>query len=243
MKASVWILFFLVSLRVVPATALTLPQNLNAEDRKNVLAVLGYGSKSKILSSPVPLGGSEGFEVGISTEFIPVADLGGYGTGGGDQSELQYRNLVLGKGLVYNIDTYLHLTPLPQDDGVFGYGAQVRWGFWEARRFPALLSLIVHGSGMNYSNRLSTRTTGADLIMTISMDQVALYFGGGSLRTIGTFSGGPEGLTLEGDTRGEDLTGIHSIFGLSIGYRRFALALEIDRVEQSSYAARLNYRF
>ncbi|MBX3039136.1 MAG: hypothetical protein KF789_00340 [Bdellovibrionaceae bacterium] len=220
-----------------------LPKNLNAKDREGVLGVLGFGSKSKVLSSPVPLGGSDGFEVGFSTEYIPVSDIAGLGSGSSEQGELNYHVLTFGKGIVHNVDTFFHFTPIPQSDGVFGYGAHVRWGFWEARRFPALMSFVIHGSGMNYGNVLSTRTTGLDLLMTVALEQAALYFGGGPVRTIGTFSGGTNGLTLEGNNQDADLSDLHTVFGLSMNFEKLSLTLEVDRVVQASYAARMSYRF
>lgn len=220
-----------------------LPQDLNAKERKSVVQVLGYGTKSKILSSPVPLGGYEGFEIGISSEYIPLSDLKGLGSGQKDQKEVDLKIITVGKGIVHNIDTYLHFTPLVQNAGFFGYGGHVRWGFWESESLPVLSSFILHGSGVNYSNILSMRTTGADLLMTIALDQVALYFGGGVIRSIGTFAGGANGLTLEGNTQDADISDVHSVFGLSVNLNKLYITFEVDRVVQASYAVRLSYRF
>jgi hypothetical protein len=216
---------------------------LSKNDRTAVLGILGFGSQMKMLSSPVPLGGKQGFEFGISSEYIPVEDLGGLGAKSNAKGEYNYMNLSVGKGLPYNVDTYFQFTPLPQSEGVFGYGAQLRWGFYEFRRFPAVMSMVFHGSGTNFSNLLSVRTTGADLVMTVAMDEAALYFGAGTIRTIGTFMGGASGITVDGKTAEEDLLDVHTVFGLSLAFDRVFLALEVDRVVQSSYSARLGYRF
>lgn len=211
-----------------------------------MLQLLGYGAQSKILSSPVPLGGYQGFEVGLSSEYIPIDDLGALGDKDTNaKGEFSFLSLTLGKGLAYNIDTFLHLTPMPQEEGVFAFGGQIRWGFHEFQRFPAIMSFVLHGAGANYANLLDTRTTGGDLIVTVAMDGAAVYFGGGPIRTIGTFVGGPAGqsFTAEGETRDEDLYGTHSVAGLSMNLGMTYLALEIDRVEQSTYGARVGCRF
>lgn len=222
---------------------LSLPRNLSSSDRQQVLSALGFGSKAKILSSPVPLGGDEGVEIGLSNETILLSDLVGLGIGGTSDRETSYQVLTFGKGLVYNIDTFFHVTPLLRKDGIFGYGAHARWGFWEFESFPAVMSAVLHGSGMNYGNVLSTRTTGFDILTTIAIEDVALYFGGGKIRTIGTFSGGDNGLTREGNTKDEDLSDLHTVFGLSLSFQKLFLTLELDRVIQTSYAVRISYRY
>lgn len=237
---------FLLSLTFSTAApaAVDLPKALNESDRERMLQILGFGSQSKLLSSPVPLGGSEGFEVGLSSEYIPIDDLGALGDKQTNaQGEFNSLVLAVGKGLAHNVDTFFHFTPMPQGEGVFLYGGQLRWGFHEFARFPAVASVVVHMSGANYANLLDTRTTGADLVVTVAMEEAALYFGGGPIRSLGTFQGGVKGITAEGVTVDTDLSAVHTVFGLSIGFGRAFFALEIDRVEQSVYGGRLGMRF
>lgn len=223
--------------------AMVLPKNLTPSDRKTMLEVLGFGSQTKILSSPVPLGGKQGFELGLSSEYIPIEDLTGLGDKPDLKGEFNYLTLTLGKGLFYNVDTFIHLTPIPQSEGFFAYGGQLRWGFYEFQRFPGVLSFVLHGAGANYSNLLNTRTTGADLVMTVAIDEASLYFGAGTIHTIGSFAGGTGGITIEGTGQNEDLVGIHTVFGLSLNFGSVFLALEVDRVTQSVYGGRLGYHF
>ncbi|MBX2987555.1 MAG: hypothetical protein KF802_06630 [Bdellovibrionaceae bacterium] len=243
MKHVLLLLILSVSVAARAASGDFLPKNLTAGDRQKALEILGFGAQVKLLSSPVPLGGQQGFEVGLSSEYIPVEDIGGLGAKSSAQGEYNYLAINLGKGLAYNVDTFVQFTPIPQSEGSFGYGAQLRWGFFELPRFPAVLSLVIHGGGMNFSNLLSTRTTGADLVMTVAMDDIALYFGGGTARTIGTFAGGARGITAEGDSREEDMTGVHTVFGLAFNMEKLFVAFEVNRVAQSAYGGRIGYRF
>lgn len=220
-----------------------MPKQLDQDERRSVLRVLGFGSRMKILSSPVPLGGHQGFEFGVSTEYIPIGDLAGVGDRPDVRGEHSTLNLTFGKGLHHNFDILFSFTPLPQTENVVSYGAQLRWGFHEFKRFPAILSLIWHGSGTNFANLLNTRTTGADLVMCVVMDDAALYFGGGPIRSIGSFVGGDQGMTIEKTTIDEDLSGIHTVFGFSLNFEKVSLTLEVDRVVQSAYGARIGYRF
>lgn len=237
------LIIMLFSLPQMALAAFRLPKQLDSEDRKSVLRILGFGSQTKLLSSPVPLGGREGFEFGLSSEYIPIGDLAGLGDQPDVKGEHNILNLGFGKGLYHNVDVLFSFTPSPQSEQIFGYGAHLRWGFHEFSRFPAVLSLVMHGNGMNFANLLSTRTTGADVIMTVAMDESALFFGGGTIRTIGTFMGGADGITLDQKTAEEDMTGFHTVFGFSLRFERIELTLEVDRVVQSTYGARLGYRF
>lgn len=237
------VLAFAVFVTAPSEAAFRLPKQLGAEDRKAVLRTLGFGSQAKLLSSPVPLGGRQGFEFGLSSEYVPIGDLAGLGDRPDVKGEYNLLNLTFGKGLYHNVDTLFSFTPSPQTEQVFGYGAHLRWGFHEFERFPAVTSLVIHGSGMNFANLLSTRTTGFDLVMCVAMEESALFFGAGPIRTIGTFVGGADGITAEQLTAEEDLLGFHTVFGLSLRFEKVELTLEVDRVVQSSYGGRLGYRF
>lgn len=217
---------------------------MTSSDRQIALKILGFGSQAKMFSSPVPLGGSQGFEFGLSSEYILAEDVTKLGAkSANDVKEFNYFTLSMGKGLPHNVDTYAYFTPFPQDEGVSGFGGFVRWGFYEFLRFPAVMSLVLHGSGTNFQNLLNTRTTGSDLLLTVAMPEASLYFGGGPIRTIGSFTGGAFGITAEGTTVEEDLVDMHSVFGLSIQFSSLFVAFEVNRVAQSVYGAKIGFRF
>lgn len=220
-----------------------LPKNLNAVERETALGVLGFGSASKLLSSPYPLGGYDGIEVGLSSEYIPMSDVASLGAKSTSRSDLNYLNLSLGKGLFYNLDILVNFITPVQEESLAGFGGQLRWGFYETKFMPAALSLVVHGSAVNFSNLVGAQTTGVDLIGSVNMRDVSLFFGVGQARSVGTFIGGTEGLTDTGNTESADMVTQHTVFGISIKMSRAFVALEIDRYMQSTYAGRVGFRF
>lgn len=239
--SQVLFLFLLISTTSWGAT--DIPRNLNHPDRVRALEILGFGSAAKILDNPYPLGGYTGIEMGVTSEFIPLEDLSGLGNGTNDRGELNYYTLTFGKGLFYNIDTLVYFTPFVQSEKVSNFGAQIRWGFYEASFFPIAFSTILYGGGVNYSNLINATTIGLDLVATVTMDNVALYFGGGKIRAIGQFIGGVDGVTDSGTTEQEDILDSHVVFGINVDIQKFFVALEIDRYADSMYSGKVGLRF
>lgn len=239
-------LIFFILLSVCTEAALaetTLPKNLGKAERIRALEILGLGSSAKILGNPYPLGGYTGVEVGLSSEFIPIEDLASLGSKTTAKGEYNYNTLTLGKGLYYNLDTYVYFTPIGQNEDVQSMGAQIRWGFYEAKFFPLSLTAILHAGGANFSNLINVSTFGSDLVATVSMESVAIYFGIGQVRAIGKFIGGPDGITSNQQTLEEDLLEGHSIFGINIDISKMFVALQIDRYADSVYSGKLGFRF
>lgn len=224
-------------------SAMSLPKNLTALDREAVLGILGFGSATKLLSSPYPLGGFDGVEVGLNSEYIPLSDVASLGSKSTSRSDINYFNLVLGKGLFYNIDVLMQFIPMPQDESISGFGGQLRWGFYETRFMPAALSWVLHGSSMNFNNLIGSETTGIDLIASVNMRDVSLFFGAGQARSVGSFVGGAGGVTSSGLTETSDVASQHTVFGISIKMSNVFVALEVDRYVQSTYAGKLGLRF
>lgn len=220
-----------------------MPKLLTKKDREQSLEILGFGSASKILGNPYPLGGYSGVELGISSEFIPIVDIASLGGKTSSQTELQYYSLSFGKGLYHNVDTFFYFSPFTQTENITSYGAQIRWGFLELPTIPAMLSFIFHGDGVNFFNQVNTRTLGADLIATINIEDTALFFGIGQARSIGTFIGGADGITDSGNNQQEDIYQNHTLFGLNIDFNNYFLAVQVDRFSQSNYSTKLGMRF
>lgn len=234
-----------------------IPRRMNVGDRKIALQVLGFGAASKVLGSPYPFGGHSGFEVGVSSEYIPAQDLKSLGViPPVPRGELNYFSLSIGKGLFYNVDTVLHFTPAFQKEDLTTYGGQIRWMFYEFPFMKGGLSGVLHGSGANYDSLINTRTTGMDLIATVVVEDVSLYFGIGEARALGTFQGGGMNTTTGEsesttnscsagycDTAYEDIRESHTIMGLCLFYSEFFAAFQIDRYYLSTYSARLGFRF
>ena len=215
------------------------------DERAQIIAteVLGFGSAAKLLSSPYPLGGYNGFEIGMSSEFIPIDDVSRLGSKSDDRGEYSFYNLSVGKGLFYNLDAYVHFTPFPQEEEVSGYGGMLRWAFWNFQSFPASLSLITHANTANFSNQITTTTVGADVVASVNMEQVSLYFGAGTGRAQGAFIGGTKGITASGDSTRVNVSEDHTLFGIHMRLSKMFLALQVDRYVNSTYSGKLGFRF
>jgi hypothetical protein len=182
-------------------------------------------------------------EVGVSSEYIPLSDVASLGAKSLSRNDLNYLNVTFGKGLFYNVDVLLQFVPMPQDEAISGFGGQLRWGFYETRFMPAALSLVFHGSATNFNNVLGAHTTGADLVASVNMKDVSLFFGAGQARAVGTFVGGTDGVTDSGNTETTDMISPHMVFGISVKMSDVFVALEVDRYVQSTYAGKLGLRF
>lgn len=220
-----------------------LPRQLSAADRVRALEILGFGTAPKVLSNPYPLGGYSGVEVGLSSEFIQSEDLASLGSKAPSSQEFNFYNLSLGKGLFYNVDTHFYFTPFMQSEKIQSFGGQLRWGFYEARFFPLSLSANIYGGGANFSNLINVTTYGADLIGTVNMDDVAIYFGLGTLRAVGNFVGGADGINDVIESKQEEASATHTLFGISIDFSKIFIALEFDRYVDSVYSGKIGVRF
>ena len=221
----------------------TLPKGLNATDRERMLEALGFGSAMKMLSSPYPLGGYSGVEVGLSSEYISMADVAVLGAKTNSRSDLNYFNLTVGKGLYHNVDLLIQFIPMPQEESISGFGGQLRFGFYQANFMPLNLSFVTSATSTNFYNLIGAETTGYDLVASVNMKDVSLFFGAGQARSSGTFIGGANGITSSGTTENTNVSSPHTVFGISIKMANVFLALEVDRFVQSSYAGKLGLRF
>ncbi|WP_413559915.1 hypothetical protein [Bdellovibrio sp. HCB209] len=237
-------LFLIIALFSTHTIAATqLPHNLDADDQTRTLEVLGYGSSAKILGDPYPLGGYSGVELGISTQFIPIGDLSSLGSTTKDKGELSYYTLTLGKGFYYNIDGFVYFSPSVQSEEMQSFGGQLRWGFYEASFFPISFSAMLYAGGANFQNLINVATTGWDLIGTVNMENVALYFGAGRVRAQGTFIGGAGGITASQNTEARDIAENHTFFGVNIEISKAFIAMQVDRYSDSVYSGKLGFRF
>ncbi len=232
-----------------------LPRRMSESERHIALQILGFGSASKILANPFPLGGHPGFEMGLTTEYLQVQDLASLGDKSTRNRELNYSSFSVAKGLFYNIDAAFHFTPAFQKEDLSSYGGQFRWGFYEFPFIPGGLSFVLNRSDTNYGNLLNTSTTGRDLVATVVVEDVALYFGVGQANSIGSFSGGTLAGTVTESTTdlcssgtyctsaNQELTEVHTLFGISLSFNDLFASVEINRYFVSSYSAKIGWRF
>jgi hypothetical protein len=239
----IFILSLLVLLPQAHAT-LQIPGQLTKSDENKILQILGYGSSAKILGDPYPLGGYSGLEVGYSAEILQTDQLAALGSAATMQSQLSYNMITIGKGLYNNIDTFLTFALMGQQENITNVGGQIRWGFFQASYLPIYLSAVLHGNSFNCENTVVTNTVGLDIIAGFKEGDVTLYFGGGTIRVQGTFTGGNGGITSDGGNDSASIAGSRFLAGLNVKFFGKAFfAGEIDNYANAVYSAKLGYRF
>jgi len=222
---------------------LVIPYNLSYADRNKALVILGYGSASKILGDPYPLGGYDGLEIGLSSEYLATQQMAALGNGAQLQSQTTYNTLTVGKGIYNNIDTFLSFSLMGQEENFTNLAGQIRWGFFQASYLPIYFSAILHANSFNCENLIVTNTVGLDVIVGFKEGDVTLYMGGGPIRASGNYSGGSGGVTDNGQNMGAGIMDNRFIAGLNIKIGKYFVAGEIDNYSTSAYAAKLGYRF
>lgn len=244
--------------------AALIPKHLSRSDRQEVVRTLGFGTSTKLLTNPYPLGGYTGLELGLSMEFVDTRELGRLGcdpnqVGCPNQErvihpELRYPRFSIGKGLYNNIDIFFHFIPPGSGvDKVTDYGGALRWSFYEAKFLPINLSLLVHMSQINVGDSFVNFTTGTELIAGIYIDNFSLYFGGGQLKANGRFMGGTGSQSViapddphidpSSNTVTETLKQAHVLVGVSFHHKNLFAALQVDRYREPVYGAKLGLRF
>ena len=227
--------------------AIQVPIGMNRSDRQEALRILGFGTSNKILSDPYPLGGYQGFEIGVSAENLPVEDLGRLGsTIAVPQRDITYPKISIGKGLFENFDAFIQFIPYTQRLDQTQFGGTLRWGFYQAKYLPLTLSVLGHFNNANINNQITTRTFGVDLVGGINADTVALYVGAGPVQSRGRFIGGTIGtnsITDTGNLEIESVEGVHTMIGANIRVANLFLAAQVDRYETTTYSGKLGIRF
>lgn len=222
---------------------LQIPKNMNSEDRRTVLEILGYGSSTKILGDPYPLGGYSGVELSVSQQIIPTMDVAKLGNTASQQNETSYLELTLGKGLYYNFDLFITFAPAQQGEEVSSYGGALRWGFFEAEYLPITLSAEVGANSTSFQNTINVSAQTMDLIASFNVQDVILYFGGGTVRASGTFMGGSTGVTDSGNVESDTVSTGRVMTGLAVRVSSFFGAIELSRATQPTYALKIGARF
>ncbi|MBX7231749.1 MAG: hypothetical protein K1X29_06660 [Bdellovibrionales bacterium] len=242
--------------------ALTLPKQLNHSDREQITRQLGLNTSTKLLSNPFPLGGYSGFEIGLSAEFIDIHKIAKLGcspaTSGcpntwNGEEELVLPRLIIGKGLYENVDIFMHFTPQIAQIDFSSFGGSLRYSFFEAKFFPANISLVLNAHNISFSNEFQCLTLGADLVSGIYVDNISFYLGGGILQAKGTFlassganatvdNSDPE-VNIATQTVIHKMTQFHMYVGTTYHLNDLFIAAQMDRYPEETYSARLGFRF
>lgn len=205
--------------------------------------ILTLGSTSKMISSPNPLGGYNGFELGLSYETIPMDELARLGSKSLSTGELSYYRLVMGKGLYYDIDFFVQFVPLPQDGQLSGYGFLGRWAIMKGKNFPGSLSLVFSSGAMNFFNLVNTFHQGLDLIANVNVDNISMYIGAGAVKGRAGFIGGAQGVTDDQKDAEVSVEESHALFGINVDFEKTFIALQMDRYQSSSISVKWGLHF
>lgn len=235
-------LFFLVLLETSQsALCFTLPAGLSSSDRREVVRTLGFGTSFRPITEPYPLGGYQGFDLGVSYESIPTGHIASYGTAveTAQDSNLVLSRVTIGKGLFNKIDIYLSVLPIRQATTVSGYGGLVRWNFFEAPLLPLTLSAVVHASTQNIDNQVSTQSQGVDLLGGLTFDLMSVYLGVGHLTALGEFTPSSVGGAVES----ERVSIIRTYLGATVRWGVFFLGAQVDQTNLPMWGLRGGVRF
>jgi hypothetical protein len=256
----------LISAFAFGAHALQLPKGLSAADRADVVQTIGLGTAPKMLTNPYPLGGYSGFEVGYEMDFINVRDVNHLGCSVGtascpnnhvpDEDEFHFSRFTIGKGLYHDVDVFFSFAPPIGSTNVSDFGAMARWAFYQAEFLPITFSFILDGNRMNIGDDFVGYNVGAELMLGITVDSFALYFGAGQIWSRGTFlvytdptnpgNGTVSSTDPEAGNTGsiiEDKQQLHAVVGFSVQYENLFSAAEIDHYHDSVYSIKVGTRF
>lgn len=224
--------------------SIQIPTGLTKTDREETLRILGFGTSSKMLTDPYPLGGYAGFEIGISLENLPTEDLSRLGARlPAPQPEVAFPKFSIGKGLYNDVDLFFHFTPYNRADQISQYGGILRWGFYQASFLPLSASIAAHLNSADVNNQVTATTYGLDLIGGINVSNVALFIGGGPVESSGRFIGGTAGITDSKSLETERVSGFHSMIGANIHISSVFVAVQIDRYTVPVLSGKLGLRF
>lgn len=225
------------------------PTSMDQQDRRRALEFLGPATSSRMLSTPYPLGGWEGFEVGLSRHYVPMSHLKDVDNAFEDQRDIEYPILTLGKGLFYDFDLFLSLVPMIQSEAVNHFSTQIRHQFWQSNEGSLRLSGLLYAGTTTLNNQINMQSYGFDALATLTIDKVSMYLGLGSSFNNGRFIGGPNGIVApqEGSvepssTAIETITLPHQLVGLEWPIENFFFAIEVDRFKIPYYSMKLGYR-
>lgn len=248
--------------------AFDIPKGLTESDRLQVVRTLGTNLSTKMLDNPYPLGGYSGFEVGMSAEVVDIRDLRRVGCAPGsagcantsysDESEWRFSRFTIGKGLYEDVDVFFHFLMPLGGVNISDYGGALRWSFYQARFLPINVSLVGHFDQLNYRDTFTNLNLGAELMVGVNVDNFALYFGGGTIQSSGTFIGKNSlgvcgsGCTVDPNDPSIDpnsrtvtnrVISSHTVVGLSLHYDNLFAAAEVDRYQDAVYSMKLGMRF
>jgi len=240
------LLFAILFLSWQAQAALTIPGNLNGEERQRITEILGLSTSSKMVGNPYPLGGYSGVELGLGIESVNTEDLNHFGNHVNQEKDFTYPLLSVGKGLYNNTDIFLHFIPYTQSAGFSEYGGLLRVGLYQAAFIPATLGLILHANSTNIGNVFFSQSRGIELVTGLNAGHFSLYLGGGQIQASGRFSRAVNAVNPDQQTAIDESNLVahpHWFAGGSFDIEPYFVAIQIDQYTQTMFSGKLGLRF
>lgn len=235
------ILITLVSLNV--SAKVRLPVNLDSSDQIKALKVLGFGTNSKILTDPYPLGGYAGFEAGVEYHTIAVDKLAVLGSTVPEQDFFSYPTITVGKGMYNNIDLFLHFMPFSEGTGISEYGGAIRWGIYQLPYYPVSFALTLNANSTNINDLIITKNIGIDFTAGITSQNIFLYLGSGWIQSKADFIGGTSGVTASQNTEQVQVQDFHYLVGVGVRFSYIFAVAQLDIYDSPTYSFKIGFRY
>ena len=234
-------LFFLICFQV---SAVEIPTNMNSSDLKEMTHALGTTTGIKPLTKPFPLGGYDGFEVGLSLENIETEALDKIGDQDTDNGSLAVPKLTFSKGLYYDFDLFIEFSPLLRQESVSEYGLLIRKSVFQSRVLPLNLSFNIYGSAVNILNCMNSESYGTDLVIGYDFTEFALYGALGNVVASSITTGTKDltNVTSSGESQSSHVQSFHSMLGVAYDAGPFFFALQADSYQAMVYSMKLGLR-
>lgn len=247
MKIINYFVFSFIALIFTPINSIAkiqFPTGLNSPDRKKIVQVLGFGSNQKFNHFSKPLGGYPGYEFSLGFENINSSTIQDVGVDNKLKKNISFYTLNFSKGMYYDIDFNLSLTPLPQESSVSLFAASVHKTF-QVENFPGRsFAVWLHGQNTSFSSQFHSKNWGIAVTTQMEFDIFNIYAGVGYIRSIGMFIGGTSGITDSLITTNEEANSTEWIIGSTYEWSgNNFVAFEYNHIFQSQFGFKIGQRF
>jgi hypothetical protein len=220
-----------------------LPRNLTSQNQVTVAESLGFGAATKMIMDPLPLGGYDGFQIGLSQDYVNAGAIEVIGAGKASSAYISSSSFSFGKGFYYDFDTFFQMTS-PQNEDFSSYGILLRRKVYSFDSyFPVSVGALVHGGLTQYSNVFGSNIIGFDIYLYSSIYNFVCSVGAGQARGIHTFVGGASGLTGSSRDIEVDLLTKHLWGGVSRHFGRWVVSVMSETYFDSIHSLKLGYNF
>lgn len=185
----------------IPLSLVALPLNikLNESELRAINDSVGVAAGASYAENLYPLGGYQGFRISLLTKLISLPELRQFSANLNNFSDLTQYEIIIAKGLFYNIDIWGGFGPKTGNPGIL-YSGGIRWMAWESHQQPLSAGIIFSVRSSNLANQISIFHQTTDVYLNYYFQNVFAYFCFGLAMSNTEFVGGPSGITISGQT-------------------------------------------